>query len=69
MRMTEAKGLTDQSKNGFRQDSDDSNEIGIPRSLSEIGVPRDCAERIAKKALQTALLLTHVRLMSIKFVV
>ena len=46
-------GLQDQSKNGFVSRIETIlDEIGIPRSLSEIGVPQDCAERIAEKALQ-----------------
>ena len=35
--------------------------IGIPRSLSEIGVPADCAQRIAEKAIQDSAAGTNPR--------
>ena len=61
-RMAEAMGLQDQSKNGFVSRIETIlDEIGIPRSLSEIGVPQDCAERIAEKALQDSAAATNPR--------
>ena len=61
-RMSEAMGLTDQSKNGFMDGIGTIlDEIGIPQSLAEIGVPPDCAERIAKKALQDSAAATNPR--------
>ena len=36
-------------------------EIHIPKSLSEIGVPLDCAERIAMKALKDSAAKTNPR--------
>ena len=61
-RMAEAIGLTDQSKNGFMSSIETIlDEIGIPRSLSEIGIPQDCARRIAEKALQDSAAATNPR--------
>ena len=61
-RMAEAMGLPDQSKNGFISRIETIlDEIGIPRSLSEIGVPPDCAARIAEKALQDSAAATNPR--------
>ena len=61
-RMAEAIGLTDQSKNGFMSSIETIlDEIGIPRSLSEIGIPQDCAQRIAEKALQDSAAATNPR--------
>ena len=69
-RMAEAMRLTDQSKDGFMNRIETIlDDLGIPRSLSEIGVPKDCARRIAEKFRDSALLLIHVRRMSTKFVV
>ena len=61
-RMAEAMGLTDQSKNGFMSRIETIlDEAGIPRSLSEIGVPKGCAQRIAEKALQDSAAATNPR--------
>ncbi|MBI1418601.1 MAG: iron-containing alcohol dehydrogenase [Limimaricola sp.] len=52
-RMAEAMALPDTSVDGFIRAIDALlDRIGIPRSLAEIGVPADCAERIAAKAMQ-----------------
>lgn len=40
------------------------NDIDIPRSLSEVGVPVDCADRIADKALQDSAAATNPRAVS-----
>lgn len=51
-RMADAMGLKDASVDGFIAEIEGMlDDLGIPRSLSEIGVPADCAERIAEKAL------------------
>ncbi len=61
-RMAEAMGLPDQSKNGFMSRIETIlDEIGIPRSLSKIGVPEGCARRIAEKALQDSAAATNPR--------
>jgi alcohol dehydrogenase class IV len=52
-RMAEAMQLPDHSVNGFINSVEVLlDEIAIPKSLSEIGVTVDCAERIAGKALK-----------------
>ena len=51
-RMAGVIGLSDTSVEGFIAEIERIlDEINIPRSLSEIGVPADCAERIAEKAM------------------
>ena len=62
-RMTEAMKLPDHSVNGFI-DSVEAllNEIAIPKSLGEIGVTVDCAERIAGKALRDSAARTNPRI-------
>lgn len=51
-RMADAMGLKDVSVDGFIAEIERMlDDIDIPRSLSEIGVPSDCEERIAEKAL------------------
>ena len=61
-RMADAMGLSDGSVEGFiaaiEQVLDD---LDIPRSLAEIGVPADCAARIAEKALQDSAAGTNPR--------
>ncbi len=50
-RMAEAMGVDDQSIDGFIAEIDRTlDRLGIPTSLSAIGVPADCAGRIAEKA-------------------
>ncbi len=60
--MAQAIGLHDTSFEAFHgwicQTLDD---VGIPRTLSEIGVPPDCAPRIAQKALQDSAAGTNPR--------
>lgn len=52
-RLAEAMGLQDRSPDGVIAAVERLlDRIGVPASLSEIGVPPDCAERIAAKALQ-----------------
>ena len=51
LRMAEAMGLADRSVEAFIARVEQVlDEIEIPRSLAEIGVPADCAQRIAEKA-------------------
>lgn len=52
MRMAQALGLTDQSVPGFQRHIEQVlDQINIPQSLSDIGVPSDCVDRIAEKAM------------------
>ena len=51
-RMAQAMGLADTSPDGFIAEIERRlDEIDIPKALSQIGVPLDCAERISHKAL------------------
>ena len=62
-RMAEAMQLPDQSVNGFINSVEALlDEIAIPKSLSEIGVTVDCAERIAGKALKDSAARTNPRI-------
>ena len=55
-------GLTDASVDAFILEVERIlNDINIPRSLNEIGVPADCAGRIAKKAMQDSAAGTNPR--------
>ncbi len=66
IRMAEAMGLEDRTVDGFVRDVESTlDEIGIPRSLSEIGVPADCAGRIARKAIQDSAAATNPRRASV----
>jgi alcohol dehydrogenase class IV len=61
-RMADAMGLTDASVDAFIIEVERLlNDINIPRSLSEIGVPADCASRIAEKAMQDSAAGTNPR--------
>lgn len=52
-RMAEAMGLEETLAESLIAEVERlMDDIGIPRSLAEIGVPTDCAQRIAKKAMQ-----------------
>ena len=62
-RMAEAMKLPDHSVNGFVNSVEALlDEIAIPKSLSEIGVTVDCAERIAGKALRDSAARTNPRI-------
>ena len=62
-RMAEAMKLPDHSVNGFIASIEKIlDEIAIPKSLSEIGVTTDCAERIATKALRDSAARTNPRI-------
>lgn len=62
-RMSEAMKLPDHSVNGFIISIEKIlDEIAIPKSLSEIGVPVDCAGRIAGKALKDSAARTNPRM-------
>jgi alcohol dehydrogenase class IV len=60
--MAQAMGLTETGFDAFHAHIcallDD---IGIPRTLADIGVPEDCAARIAAKALQDSAAGTNPR--------
>ena len=61
-RMAQAMGLTDTSVPGFISAVEGLlDQIGIPKSLAEIGVPADCASRIAEKALKDSAARTNPR--------
>lgn len=61
-RMAEAMAFEDNSVPGFIAGVDHMlDEIGIPRALRDIGVPRDCSARIAAKALQDSAAATNPR--------
>ena len=65
-RMAEAMKLPDHSVNGFIASIEKTlDEIAIPKSLSEIGVPLDCVERIATKALKDSAARTNPRLATV----
>ena len=65
-RMAEAMEISDHSVTGFIAAIEAIlDEIRIPKSLSEIGVPIDCAERIAVKALKDSAAKTNPRLASL----
>lgn len=61
-RMADAMEISDHSVAGFIAAIEGIlDEIRIPKSLSEIGVPMDCAERIASKALKDSAAKTNPR--------
>jgi len=61
-RMAQAMDLADTSVEGFIAAVEGLlDQIGIPRSLAEIGVPADCAARIAEKALKDSAASTNPR--------
>ena len=61
-RMAEAMEIPDHSVAGFIAAVEALlDKIRIPKSLSEIGVPTDCAERIAVKALKDSAAKTNPR--------
>ena len=61
-RMAEAMNMSDHSIDGFITAVEVMlDEIKIPKSLSEIGVPLDCVERIALKALKDSAARTNPR--------
>lgn len=60
--LAHAMGLEDTSAQGLQAGVDQIlKQIGIPHSLAEIGVPADCAQRIAEKALQDSAASTNPR--------
>jgi alcohol dehydrogenase class IV len=60
--MAEAMEISDHSVTGFIAEIEAIlDEIRIPKSLGEIGVPMDCAERIAVKALKDSAAKTNPR--------
>ena len=61
-RMSEAMKFEDHSVDSFIANLDELlDKINIPRSLSEIGVPEDCAQRIAEKSMLDAAYGTNPR--------
>jgi alcohol dehydrogenase class IV len=65
-RMADAMEIADHSVEGFIAAVEAMlDEIRIPKSLGEIGVPMDCAVRIAAKALKDSAAKTNPRLASL----
>jgi len=61
-RMADAMGLEDTSVEGFIAEIERIlDALDIPRSLNDIGVPADCAARIAEKAMQDSAAGTNPR--------
>ena len=61
-RMADAMGLDDPSVDAFIAEIEQRlDDIDIPRSLADIGIPADCATRIAEKALQDSAAATNPR--------
>ena len=65
-RMSQMMGLTDISNEAFIAAVEEMlDDIDIPKSLEEIGVPADCAQRIAEKAIQDSAAGTNPRLATV----
>ena len=65
-RMADVMGIKDVSVESFITEIERMlDDVNIPRSLSEIGVPADCAQRIAEKALLDSAAGTNPRTASI----
>ena len=61
-RMAQAMKIDDHSVGGFIDAIEKLlDELEIPKALSEIGVPTDCVDRIARKALQDSAAATNPR--------
>ena len=66
-RMAKAMGLEDHSVTGFITEIERIlDEINIPRSLRDIDVPLDCAQRIAEKAILDSAASTNPRQASVE---
>ena len=66
-RMAKAMGLEDHSITGFITEIERIlDEINIPRSLRDIDVPLDCAQRIAEKAILDSAASTNPRQASVE---
>ena len=62
IRMSQMMGLTDTSNEAFIAAVEKMlDDIEIPSSLAEIGVPADCAQRVAEKAIQDSAAGTNPR--------
>lgn len=69
-RLAQAMDLNDTSVEGFIAAVEALlDQIGIPKSLGEIGVPADCAARIAEKALKDSAACTNPRIATLAEVV
>jgi alcohol dehydrogenase class IV len=66
-RMADAMGLREHSTEAFIAELERLlDDIEIPRSLNEIGVPEDCAQRIAEKAIKDSAAATNPREASVE---
>lgn len=64
-RMADVMNLADTSPDAFIANIEKLlDDLNIPRSLTEIGIPTDCKERIAKKAMQDSAAATNPRVAS-----
>ena len=64
-RMADVMNLADTSPDAFIATIEKLlDDLNIPRSLTEIGVPADCSERIAEKAMQDSAAATNPRVTS-----
>lgn len=65
-RMADAMGLQDHSVDAFIAELERIlDDVNIPKSLHAIGVPLDCAQRIAEKAMQDSAAATNPRAASV----
>ena len=66
-RMSSSMHYEDSSVEAFISNLDELlNQIGIPKSLDEIGVPIDCVERISEKAMKDSAYATNPRIASLE---
>ena len=66
-RMSSAMHYEDSSVEAFISNLDELlNQIEIPKSLNEIGVPIDCVERISEKAMKDSAYATNPRIASLE---
>ena len=66
-RMSEAMQFEDHSVDGFILNIEKIlDRIKIPKSLSEIGVPEDCVDRIAEKAMKDQAFATNPKIATLE---
>jgi alcohol dehydrogenase class IV len=67
MRMSEAMQFKDHSVDAFISNIEDIlDRIKIPKSLSELGVPEDCVDRIAEKAMKDQAFATNPKIATLQ---
>ena len=66
-RMSEAMQFKDHSVDAFISNIENLlDRIKIPKSLSEIGVPEDCVDRIAEKSMKDQAFATNPRIATLE---